>query len=63
MLLQEVYQSYCNHQVVLSLSNNNDVLITEDSFNPESKFFRTSKVRLGVDFVMSGSAGVRRYRR
>lgn len=54
MLLQEVYQSYCNHQVVLSLSNNNDVLITEDSFNPESKFFRTSKVRLGVDFVMSG---------
>jgi hypothetical protein len=54
MILQEVYSTYRNYQMILSLSNNEDVLITEDCFNPDSKFFRSSKVRLGVDFVLSG---------
>lgn len=54
MKLQEIFNQYSDHQVVLSLSNNNEVLVTEDSFNPNSKFARCSRVRLGVDFIMSG---------
>ena len=54
MLLKDIYNHYSNYQMVLSFSNNDEVLITEDCFNPDSKFFRRSKVRLGVDFVISG---------
>lgn len=54
MTLQEVFNNYLNYQVVLTFSNNNDVLITEDCFNTQSKFYRRSKVRLGVDFVYVG---------
>ncbi len=54
MLLQEVFNKHHNAQVVLSFSNNNEVLVTEDCFNVNSKFYRASRVRLGVDFVMSG---------
>lgn len=54
MTLQEVFNSYANYQVVLSFSNNNEILITDDCFCSDSKFFRRSKIRLGVDFLMSG---------
>lgn len=55
MVLKEVFNSYSKeYQVVLSFSNNNEVLITEDCFCTESKFYRRSKIRLGVDFIMSG---------
>lgn len=54
MILQEVYNKYPNAQIVLSLTNNNDVLVTGDCFNPQSKFCRMSKIRLSVDFVLSG---------
>lgn len=54
MTLQEVFNNHSQYQAVLSFSNNNEVLITDDCFCTDSKFFRRSKVRLGVDFVMSG---------
>lgn len=56
MLLQDVFNQYVNDQaqVVLSFSNNDEVLVTKDSFDTNSKFYRSSKVRLGVDFVLSG---------
>lgn len=54
MKLHEVFQQYNKYQVVLSLSNNNEVLVTEDSFDSNSKFTRRSRVRLGVDFSLSG---------
>lgn len=54
MLLQEVFNQYSQYQVVLTFSNNNDVLITDDCFNTQSKFYRRSKVRLGVDFDYVG---------
>lgn len=54
MTIQEIYNIYNNQQLVLSLSNNNDVLITGDCFDTQSKFYRRSKVRLGVDFHYVG---------
>lgn len=54
MTLQEVFNNYNQYQVVLTFSNNNDVLITDDCFNTQSKFYRRSKIRLGVDFDYVG---------
>lgn len=54
MTLQEIFNNYSNYQVVLTFSSNNDVLITDDCFNTQSKFYRRSKVRLGVDFDYVG---------
>lgn len=54
MLLQDVFNQFQDNQLILSLSNNNDVLITSDCFNTQSKFYRRSKVRLGVDFHYVG---------
>lgn len=54
MTIQEIHKNYNNFQIILSFSNNNDVLITDDCFNTQSKFYRRSKVRLGVDFIYTG---------
>lgn len=54
MKLQELFNSHKGCQVVLSFSNNNEVLITDESFNPKSKFVRRSKIRLEMDFCVSG---------
>lgn len=53
MTLQEIYNKHQDHQIVLSFSNNNDVLITKDCFEQDSKFYRRSKIRLGMDFTLS----------
>lgn len=54
MKLQDVFNNHQSCQVVLSLTNNNEVFITSEDFNPNSKFYRMSKVRLSVDFELSG---------
>lgn len=37
-------------QMILSFSNDNDVVITTEDFDPNSVFTRRSKIRLSVDF-------------
>lgn len=54
MKLEQVFNNHNTCQVVLSLTNNNEVLITKDDFDHNSKFYRMSKVRLSVDFELSG---------
>lgn len=57
MYLQNVFANNSNYQVVLSFSNNNQVLLTEECFKPNSKFMRRSRVRLGVEFYYCSSEG------
>lgn len=55
--LQELYNMNNQYQVVLSFSNNDMVLITEESFHPNSKFMRRSRIRLKQDFMLVESTG------
>lgn len=50
MTLQEIRNINNEYQMVLSFSNNNAVVITSEDFDPNSKFMRRSKIRLGMDF-------------
>lgn len=54
MNLEVLFKNHKDQQVVLSLSNNNDVVITSECFNPDSKFYRMSRVRLAQDYVFVG---------
>lgn len=54
MRLQEVFNKHNTCQVVLSFTTNSEVLITAEDFEPNSKFRRMSRVRLSVDFELSG---------
>lgn len=53
MKLNELITDDCL-QYILSFSNDNDIFVHPSDLNPNSKFFRTSKVRLGVDFEFVG---------
>lgn len=57
MKLQELYNMNNQYQVVLSFSNNDMVLITDESFHPNSKFMRRSRIRLKQDFMLVESTG------
>lgn len=50
MTLQEIRNINKEYQMVLSFSNNNDVVIEEEDFDPNSKFVRRSKIRLDMNF-------------
>lgn len=50
MTLEEIRKLNSNYQMVLSFSNNNEVVIENEDFDPNSKFMRMSKIRLGMDF-------------
>ena len=50
MTLQEIRNINTEYQMVLSFSNNNAVVIISEDFDPNSKFMRRSKIRLGMDF-------------
>lgn len=55
MKLQNIFTKYpVNSQVVLKFSNDNDVLITADMMDENSKFIRNSKRRLDEEFVFDG---------
>lgn len=55
MKLQNVFTQYpLTSQVVLKFSNNNDRLIVPSDMDVNSKFIRSSKRRLGEDFVFDG---------
>lgn len=55
MKLLDIYNQYpTKTQVYLKFSNNNDRLITPGDMDPNSKFVRASKRRLGEDFVFDG---------
>lgn len=48
--LFELRKSY-EGQMVLHYGSNNPVVITNDDLDPNSKFFRRSRIRLGMDFT------------
>ena len=50
MTLEEIRKLNNEYQMVLSFSNNNEVVIEKEDFDPNSKFMRRSKIRLGMDF-------------
>lgn len=52
MKLQELFNQNSQYQVVLSFSNDDMVLITHESFEPNSKFMRRSKIRLDQTFSL-----------
>lgn len=55
MRLQNVFENYpINSQVVLKFSNDNDVLITPEMMDENSKFIRNSKRRLDEEFIFDG---------
>lgn len=55
MRLQNIFEKYpLTSQVVLKFSNDNDVLITADMMDENSKFIRMSRRRLDEEFVFDG---------
>lgn len=54
MLLKELCVKYSDYQMVLSFSNNDDVVITKSDFEPNSKFLRRSRKRLSEEFKFCG---------
>lgn len=52
MTLQEIRESQPDYQMVLLLSNNNKVIITNDDFEPNSVFVRRSRTRLSLQFYI-----------
>lgn len=54
MKIINIFETHPNAQIVLSFSNNNDVVITSDCFEENSKFIRQSKIRMEVEFSYIG---------
>ena len=57
MTIKEIYNATINKsnkevQMILKFSNDNDVVITKESWNPDSSFIRRSRRRLTEDFQL-----------